>query len=364
MAFDYQARMEKLLQATSTDVVAIVPGPNMVYFTGLHVHLSERPTIALVSKEGLSLIIPELEMSKLTNRPDLDARAFAWSDATGYGGAFNEAVSELKLDSSASLSVDGQTMRVFEYLAFESANVPQSEMQDMGKTLLAIRSIKSAEEIEAMRQAVQISEAALKATMEWVEVGMTEQQIAAKLENEMSARGGQGLAFGSLVLTGEKSALPHGGTGTRQLQKNEFLLFDFGTKVNDYPADITRTFVIGTPTGEMRNIYDAVKRANEAAHAIAKPGVTAHEIDKAARDVIDEAGYGQYFTHRLGHGLGLSGHELPNIAPNDETPLEPNMVFTIEPGIYVPNVGGVRIEDDVVVTETGIESLSTYSREL
>ena len=121
---------------------------------------------------------------------------------------------------------------------------------------------------------------------------------------------------------------------------------------------------IGATTDTMREIYAAVKRANEAAHAIAKPGVTCHEIDQAARQVIDAAGYGDYFTHRLGHGLGLSGHELPNVAPNDPTPLEVGMVFTIEPGIYHPEIGGVRIEDDVVVTEDGIESLSTFPKDL
>lgn len=364
MTFDYKARIETLLSKVDSDVVAIVPGANMVYFTGLHFHLSERPTLALLSKEGVSFIIPELELSKLSHRPELDARPFAWSDATGYKGAFKEAVQELKLDNSASLAADGQTMRLFEWLSFSAAGVDVDNAQDVGIDLLNVRAIKTPEEIEAMRDANEISEKALQRVMDWVEVGMTEQQIAQKLEAEMNALGGEGLAFGSLVLTGEKSALPHGGTGTRQLQENEFLLFDFGAKKNDYPADITRTFCLGTPTQEMQKIYDAVRRANEAAHKISKPGVSCHDIDKAARDVIEDAGYGQYFTHRLGHGLGLSGHELPNIAPNNDRRLEVNMVFTIEPGIYVPEIGGVRIEDDVVVTENGIDSLTTYPREL
>ena len=181
---------------------------------------------------------------------------------------------------------------------------------------------------------------------------------------ELTALGTEGLAFGSLVLAGKNSALPHGVPGDNVLGANDFLLIDFGGKKGGYPADITRTFCLGEPTDTMREIYAAVKRANEAAHAIAKPGVTCHEIDQAARQVIDAAGYGDYFTHRLGHGLGLSGHELPNVAPNDPTPLEVGMVFTIEPGIYHPEIGGVRIEDDVVVTEDGIESLSTFPKDL
>lgn len=364
MPIDYHARLQNLLHHTDAEVVALVPGPNMVYFTGLHYHLSERPTIAFVTSEGLSVITPELEVTKLKNRPDLEAREFAWSDSTGYEGAFQEAIRELSLSDGRSWGADGMTMRVFEWLAFQKAGAKIDNAHDIGQKLLWIRAFKTPEEIELMREAIQISEEALQRTLDWVQVGMTEQAIAAKLEQEMSSLGGEGLAFGTLVLTGENSALPHGVTGGRTLKENEFLLFDFGTKKSDYPSDITRTFCIGTPTEEMQKIYDAVYRANAAARAISKPGVSCHDVDKAARDVIEEAGYGAYFTHRTGHGLGLSGHELPNIAANDQTKLEVGMVYTIEPGIYVPGVGGVRIEDDVIVTEDGIESLTTFPREL
>ena len=364
MAIDYNARLQKLLDETGLDAVAFMPGPNMVYFTGLHYHLSERPVIGFMTREGLAFIMPELEATKIMQRDDLEARQFTWSDANGYAGAFEQAVQQLGLGAGVSFGADGMTMRVFEWLALQSAGAKIDKAQDVGQALLTIRSYKTPEEIELMRAAIKISEEALRRTINWVEVGMTEQAIAQKLEQEMSALGGEGLAFGTLVLSGEKSALPHGSTGSRQLGKDEFLLFDFGAKKSDYPADITRTFCLGTPTEEMRKVYDAVYGANRAAHDFARPGVTCHEVDKAARDVIEAAGYGAYFTHRLGHGLGLSGHELPNIATNDQTVLEAGMVFTIEPGIYLPGVGGVRIEDNVVVTEDGIESLTTYPREL
>ena len=364
MAIDYNARLQKLLDTTGLDVVALVSGANMVYFTGLHYHLSERPVIAFVSKEGLSFIVPQLEVTKLTTRNDLEARIFDWSDAQGYEGAFQTAVEQLGLDKGASWAADGMTMRVFEWLALKNAGADMGNASDVGQDLLRVRSHKTPEEITLMREAIEISEEALHRTLAWVEVGMTEREIAKKLEAEMSMLGGEGLAFGTLVLTGEKTALPHGVTAGRQLQANEFLLFDFGALKQDYPADITRTFCIGTPTDEMRRVYNTVLKANQAAHAAAKPGVTCHEVDKAARDVIEAAGYGEFFTHRLGHGLGLSGHELPNIAPNNHTKLEPGMVFTIEPGIYQPGVGGVRIEDNVVVTEDGIETLTSFPREL
>ncbi|MDQ7033575.1 MAG: Xaa-Pro peptidase family protein [Anaerolineae bacterium] len=364
MAIDYNARLQKLLDTTGHDVVALMPGPNMLYFTGLHYHLSERPIIAFVSKEGLSFIVPQLEVTKLTSRTDIEAQAFDWSDSHGYEGAFKQAIEQLGLGKGASWAADGMTMRVFEWLALEKAGADMGHSSDVGQDLLMLRAYKTPEEIELMREAIKISEEALQRTIDWVTVGKTEREIAKKLESEMSALGGEGLAFGSLVLTGEKTALPHGTTAGRQLQENEFLLFDFGASKSDYPADITRTFCIGTPSDDMRKVYDTVLAANQAAHAISKPGVTCHEVDKAARDVIEAAGYGEFFTHRLGHGLGLSGHELPNIAPNNHTKLEIGMVFTIEPGIYQPGVGGVRIEDDVVVTENGIESLTTFPRDL
>lgn len=364
MAINYDARLQKLLESVDADVVAIVPSPNMEYFTGLHFHLSERPTIAFVSKAGLSFIIPQLEMTKLTNRPDLEAQAFGWSDSDGYEQAFASAISALGLDGTEQLGVDGMTMRVFEWLALATGGATISNALDIGQELLNIRSYKTADEIALMQEAIDISEEALRRTVEWAKVGMTELEISKKLNDEMSNLGAEGLAFGSLILTGENSALAHGTTSHRKLGKNEFLLIDFGAKKQGYPADITRTFCLDEPTEQMREIYDAVLRANLAAQAIAKPGVTCHEVDKAARDVIVEAGYGEYFTHRLGHGLGLSGHELPNIAENNHVLLEEGMVFTIEPGIYLPGIGGVRIEDDVVVTADGIRSLTSFPREL
>lgn len=358
MTFDYEARLKKLLEINEVDVVALVPGANMVYFTGLHFHLSERPTIALYSEAGLSFIIPDLEIPKLNARADLEARAFGWSDTDGYAGAFQKAVDDLNL-KTASVGVDGQTMRVFEYLAFQQT-MPGEQLANVGKALLDMRTIKAAEEVEAMRDAVKLSEQALEKLMAWVKPGMTERQIAAQLETYLKEAGSEANAFSPLIQTGPNSALPHGNVSDRALGAGEFLLVDFGGMKRDYPADITRTFCLGTPSDEMKNIYNTVLQANQAAIAISKPGVTCGDVDKAARDVIEAAGYGEYFIHRTGHGLGLEGHELPQIASGVDEVLQPGMVYTIEPGIYVPGLGGVRIEDDVVITENGVDVLTQY----
>lgn len=362
MTINYAARLDGLLGQSGADLVAFVPGENMVYFTGLHFHLSERPILGLYSGQGLSFIIPELEVAKLEARPDLEARRFMWTDSSGYEAAFKEAVLALA-PAGSTCALDGQTLRFFEWRALEGAGLSSEKTLDAGDVYLSMRAIKAPEEIDNMQRAIDISEAALEATMAWARPGLTERQIADRLSAEMLERGAQGFAF-LLVLTGEKSGLPHGDTGDRVWGEDEFLLIDFGATYNDYPADITRTFCHGQPSSQMRAMYDAVYGANKAAREFARPGVRCEAVDRVARDVIEAAGFGEYFIHRLGHGLGLSVHELPNIVAGNEQLLQPGMVFTIEPGVYMPGLGGVRIEDNVVVTVDGIDVLTSYPRAL
>lgn len=359
---DYAARRAALQTLTGTDAIAIVPGANMHYFTGLDFHLSERPIIALFTQTDTAFIIPQLEVPQLTRQPDLEPRLFVWTDAEGYEGAFNAAVEALGLRGGL-LGVDEANMRVFEWLAFEQAD-PTLRLRSLGQALRGIRSHKTADEVAAMQQAITLSEAALEKLVAWVTPGKTEREIAAQLDALLVEAGSQGLAFGSLVQTGPNSALPHGGVTDRAVGVGEFLLIDFGGRYAHYPADITRTFCVGAPSEDMRRIYDAVLRANRAALAVTRPGVPCGAVDQAARAVIEEAGYGEYFIHRTGHGLGLEGHELPQVAPGVEDVLEEGMVFTIEPGVYVPGVGGVRIEDDVLVTADGARELTSFPREL
>jgi Xaa-Pro dipeptidase len=362
--FDYAARQAKIRAIPGVDAVAIVPGPNMIYFAGLDFHLSKRPLILLFTPDGrTSVIVPRLELPRLEARPDLNLQYFAWTDTDGYHGAFKQAVETLDLKCKT-LGVDGMTMRVTEWLAFQSID-PSLQVKAIEKEIVRIRAIKSAEEITLMRQATNISERALDNLLAWVQPGMSEKAIAEQLLIELKDLGSTGLAFDPLVQTGPNSALPHGELTDRSLQRDEFLLIDYGGAVNGYPADITRTFCLGTPSGEMQKIYDTVLAANEAAKAAARPGVAMEAVDKAARDVITAAGYGEYFIHRTGHGLGLDTHEpIPQIAEGVKDILEPGMVFTIEPGIYIPNLGGTRIEDNVVVTEHGIDVLTSYPRKL
>jgi len=254
-------------------------------------------------------------------------------------------------------------MRVLELRLLEKAAYALT--CEPADTLIApLRMIKDADEIAAMRRAIEITERALDDVLDDVRVGLTERQIANLLTQALLQRGAEGLAFEPLIQSGPNTALPHATAGERVIRSGEVLLLDFGITLGGYNSDITRTFVMGEASAEIKKIYELVKQANAAGRAAAKPGATGQDVDRAARKVIAEAGYGQYFTHRTGHGLGLEGHEPPYIVEGNAVPLAVGHTFTIEPGIYVPGLGGVRIEDDMIITENGAESLTTYDREL
>ena len=295
---------------------------------------------------------------------DREIEIFRWTDEDWYEGAFIEAVATLGL-AGGSLALDDMTMRLFEWLAFQrGAGRMGLSPVGVGQEILRIRAIKEPGEVELIRKAIQISEQALARTLHQVEPGMSEREISNLLEKELTSGGAQGMSFAPLVLVGERAALPHGNSGARELGQDETLLIDFGGLWNGYPADITRTFCLGKPSDQLKELYDLVLRANRAAIAVAGPGVPCQEVDRAARDIITEAGYGEYFIHRLGHGLGLDVHELPQMANGVEATLEEGMVFTVEPGVYISDEVGVRVEDICLVTADGVEVLTSFPRAL
>jgi Xaa-Pro dipeptidase len=228
----------------------------------------------------------------------------------------------------------------------------------------SLRRIKDDVEVAAMERAVAVAEQALEALLPRIALGMSEKQIAALLTQELLARGGESIAFGPIVSAGPNGASPHAVPTDRPIQQGDLLVIDWGVYVDGYPSDITRTFAVGEIDPELQRIHEIVREANAQGKLAARPGVTGEEVDRAARAVIEAAGYGEYFFHRTGHGLGLEIHEEPNMVQGNTTPLEPGNVFTIEPGIYLAGRGGVRIEDNVLVTSDGRRSLTTFPREL
>ncbi len=355
-------QLQQLAAQSQLHAVAIMPGPNMQYFTGLHFHLSERPTLAIFPITGQPVLIcPAFEATK-TQRSPIAWQLFTYVDGQDPLEAFHAASHALQLDQKR-LGVEAYKMRVLELRLLEKAAYAlQCEPADA--LIAQLRMIKDTDEIVAMRRAIEITERALDDVLDAVRVGMTERQIANLLTQALLQRGAEGLAFEPLIQSGPNTALPHATAGERVVLAGEVLLLDFGVTLDGYNSDITRTFVMGETSAEIKKIYELVKQANAAGRAAAKPGATGQDVDRAARKVIVDAGYGQYFTHRTGHGLGLEGHEPPYMVEGNAVPLEAGNTFTIEPGIYVPGLGGVRIEDDMVITADGAESLTTYDREL
>lgn len=225
------------------------------------------------------------------------------------------------------------------------------------------RSTKDAAEQELMRKASQVNDQAMAWLVQQVRPNTTEHDIAERLLGEYRSLGAQGHSFSPIVSFGDHAADPHHEPDDTVFAKGDMVLFDVGCQRERYCSDMTRTFFTAKPTAHQLDVYDTVRRANEAAEAIIRPGVEFAELDLTARKIIEDAGYGQYFTHRLGHQIGLNDHEPGDVSSTHHEPVRPGQCFSIEPGIYIPGDVGVRIEDLVIVTEDGVEVLNHYSKE-
>lgn len=355
-------RLCTIAQNAKLDAIALIPGANLYYLTGVNFHLTERPFIVIVPVQGDPVIIvPTLEMDQLKNL-GFPGQYFDWRDADGYEHSFKKAANALNL-AGKKIGVEGMKMRVREGQMIQQV-AEGAKVIDADEALEELRIIKTAEEVENHRKANQISEQALSQLLEKIELGMTERQIATLLSQLQKEYGGSTDAFGPTVLIGSRSAFPHGVTGDAVLKRGDTLLIDYGTIYNGYMSDITRTFFVGEPDEKTKELYAAVLAANTAGRETAKPGVTCEEVDRTTAQVLRDSGFNEYVKHRTGHGLGIDIHEHPNITIGNRRRLEPGMVFTIEPGLYVEGKVGIRIEDNVVVTENGLESLTTFPREL
>jgi len=224
--------------------------------------------------------------------------------------------------------------------------------------------LKDEDELAVMRKAQQITDESLAAIIPLIKAGMPEKELAAKIEDEMKKHGAEGVSFDPIVVSGKKSAMPHGVPDGSPIQNNAFLTLDIGAKYNGYCSDMTRTFCVGKPTGEMKEVYEIVLEAQKRALAAIAPGKVCSDIDKIARDYIYESGYEGCFGHGLGHGLGVMIHENPRFSPACSTILQPGMVLSVEPGIYLEGKFGVRIEDVIFVTPTGCENITKSPKEL
>lgn len=357
-------RTRALMQQAELQALALVPGPTLFYLTGLSFHLMERPILALLlADRPPCMVVPELEAAKVAES-GFEGEVFAYGEEQGAGAqAFRQAAQHAGLDRQRA-GVESAHMRYLEFSLLGAA-APGLDWVAADGALSSLRAIKEPAEIASMQQAAVIAEQALEATLPLIRLDMTERELAAELTLQLLRAGSDSeAAFSPIVAAGPNSAQPHATPTDRPLQAGDLLILDWGARVGGYLSDMTRTFAVGEVEPELGAVHNIVQQANRAGVQAVGPGRQCGEIDRAARQVIEAAGYGEQFIHRTGHGLGLEAHEPPYIREGEDVRLVPGMTFTVEPGIYLRGRGGVRVEDDVLVTEDGVHSFTDCSREL
>jgi Xaa-Pro dipeptidase len=355
-------QLQNYLKEQSIDAAFITNPDNVFYVSGFKSNPHERLLGVMVFQEADPfLICPQMEIP--------DAKNAGWSgEVVGHADTDN-AMEILHRTASSrgaalqKLAIEKSHMTVDRYDALISL-FGNLEFVQLDDKVNAMRVVKDEAELQVLREAAALADYAIEVGTKAIKEGITEIEVMTEIELALKKRGVTHMSFDTTVLSGPKAASPHGKTGDRKIQKGDLVLFDLGVVHKGYCSDITRTVAFGEPNEEQRAVYDVVLQAELAAVNAVRPGITAAELDQTARRVIEEAGYGEFFTHRLGHGLGISVHEFPSLHGSNSMKMEAGMVFTIEPGVYVPGKVGVRIEDDVAVTADGIEVLTKFPKEL
>jgi Xaa-Pro aminopeptidase len=357
------ARAQAEMERQGIDWLIISPSSDLVYMMGYPAHTSERLTALATPRRGGEpfVVVPRLEAPRLEDRDDLhdiiDRRVW------------DETENPIRLLAQGLGDPQGQTIAVSDqmwsgFLLKLMDACPGARFVNADAVLKELRLIKAQDEIAFMREAGRLTDEVWNEFVETATLaGKTELEVGRILAELMGKKGLGAPAF-MIVASGPGSASPHYMTSTKVIQEGDAVVFDFGGNIEGYKSDITRTVHVGEPSEEFRKVYAVVDEARKAAFAVVRPGAPCESIDIAARKVITDAGYGEYFIHRVGHGLGLDVHEAPYMVGGDTTPLRPGMVFSDEPGIYIPGKFGIRIEDTVLCTEDGGEFLNNARHDL
>jgi Xaa-Pro dipeptidase len=348
-----QAKLRAGAKARGLDVLFIAPSTNLAYSANLAIGRSERLTALFLFADGPAVLVtPSFEEANHKHTAVVDD-VKTWQEEEDPIALAARLFSGRKM-----IGVEGSTS--YETVTALSQASP-AKIEDATRIFDALRMVKSPEEQAFIRDAAKRTNLAIEETHKRMRAGMSESEVERILEEEFAKQGARG---GGLVQFGPSAAFPHGAPAERRLAKGDAVLIDCGCKVRGYSSDITRTVSFGPPSDEFRKVYAIVDRAQLAGIEALKAGAAAEDVDRAARKVIEDAGYGKYFTHRLGHGLGMDGHEQPYLVRGNKKPLAAGNVETVEPGIYIPERFGVRIEDDYAVQATGPKSLSVRPGEM
>ena len=344
------------LEEFGLDAILLTGAANRFYATGFA--SDSEGGVALVTKCGNFFFTDSRYIEAAEAK--IDNVAIGCIDREkSYIDWINEA---LALTEAKIVGFEEDRMTVSDFRNYEKGL--QCELRPAAALMRELRSQKDAQELEHMVKAQQIAESAFIQLLSEIQPGMTEKELAARLQYLAISRGAEKMSFDTIVASGPNGSMPHAVPTDREVQEGEFITFDFGCIYEGYCSDMTRTIAIGQVTEEMQKVYDTVKDAQAAAIAAAKAGITGHDLDKIARDIITQAGYGEYFGHSLGHSLGIEIHEPPFVAPANDQPLPAGDTHSVEPGIYIPGRFGVRIEDVVYLKEDGCEDLMSLTHEL
>ncbi len=367
MEFAFSERRARLFDDLPADVetVLVPPGATLYYLTGVHQSARERPALLVLQRDAPpAFLLPALEHGPASGVLGDDVAYFTYPDtATPLAGA-REAFAELRSQRTFSgrVATEYRSLRFLEYALF-AADFPATEVVDLHSLTNAVRLRKDEQELALLREAAAITDGILEATIGNLRPGLPEPAVLETVQRRVIDSDADGFGV-NLVTSGPRTGHAHASTGTRQLTHGDPVLLDLGVVYQGYYSDVTRTVVLGEPSPQFEEICEVETRAAEAAREAVGPGVPRQDVDRAARRVIQEAGYGDAFRHRVGHGIGLEGHERPYVAGDDETPFAAGEVFTVEPTIHRPGVAGVRTEDMVAVTEEGVEVLTDAPRGL
>ena len=353
---------QQRLRERGDDGIVLFPSRNLRYLAGYSEDPAERHFLLFVPSDGEpTFLVPELSGEQIREAswvPDVRT----WGDAEDPVPLIADIADELGM-GGGNVLVDDTMWALFTQDLRDA--LPDATFGLAGEVLGDLRVRKDDAELDAMRRAGAVADETVRDLRELGEeaLGMTEAELAAEIEKLLEANGGTGVSFDTIVGAGPNGAKPHHHHSDREIEAGEPVVLDFGTRVGGYPSDQTRTLVFGgEPSEQVQEVHEVVQEAQQAGVEAVEPGVTAEAVDTAAREVIEEAGYGEEFIHRTGHGVGLDVHEEPYIVEGNDRELEPGMVFSVEPGIYRPGEFGVRIEDLVVVTEDGCERLNDTDR--
>jgi len=350
-------QLRATMVAENIDFLAIGPGAHLQWLTGMHPHADERPLLLGLTQHYAGILMPALESESARGQTDLPFHA--WSDDEGPNAAFADLLQTAGAQNAQSIVLD-ETMRA-DFAGLVQDALPQAKRQFTATTVGALRMRKDADEYACLKRNAQAADTAMQAAWAMMKPGLTETQVADVVRESFADQGVKPLF--TIIGAGANGAFPHHQTGDTVLQTGDAVVMDIGGGKDGYSSDITRMALIGEAPKGYLEIHDIVEAAVIAAMAAARPGVRAHVVDDAARSVITNAGYGEYFVHRTGHGMGVEVHETPYITATSQTVLDEGMVFSIEPGIYLPGRFGIRLEDIVILRADGPEVLSEMDRD-